>query len=58
MFMAALFTMAKWSKQAKSPSMEGLISNMYNMHVMDYSDIKRKEIQVYAQNVWTLRILC
>ena len=51
MFIVALFTIAKTSKQPKCPSVQEWIKKMWSIHTMNYySAIKKKEVLPFTTN--------
>ena len=49
MFIAALFTIARTSKQPKCPSSDEWIKKMWHIYTMEYySAIKRNEMEVFV----------
>lgn len=54
--LTAHFTIAKRYKQPKCSSTDEGISNMWNIHTMEYySALKRNEVSIHG---WTLKTLC
>ena len=44
MFIAAQFTIAKWGKQPKCPSVNEWIRKLWYIYTMEYYSVERKEL--------------